>query len=101
MQSISKWLSYLKFRASYGQVGNDGIVSTPRFVFLPTIERASTKYQDPQPGGGMNYYRYLISAYTNNDIQWEIAEQLNFGVETKMFGGIWNLTLECISGNTP
>lgn len=94
MQSISKWLSYLKFRASYGQVGNDGIVSTPRFVFLPTIERASTKYQDPQPGGGMNYYRYLISAYTNNDIQWEIAEQLNFGVETKMFGGILEFTLD-------
>lgn len=95
MQSVSNWLSYLKFRASYGKVGNDGIVATPRFVFLPIIDRLNNpKYANPQPGGATDYYRYIVSAYPNKDIEWEIAEQINFGMEAKMFSGILEFTLD-------
>lgn len=94
MESVSCWIPYLKVRASYGLVGNDGIVSTPRFVFLPTIERDGTKYVEPSPGGGLDYYRYVISAYENKNIEWEIAEQFNLGIEAKLFGGLFEMTLD-------
>ncbi|HCH87907.1 MAG TPA: SusC/RagA family TonB-linked outer membrane protein, partial [Butyricimonas sp.] len=29
------WLSFLKFRFSWGKVGNDGVIKTPRFTHLP------------------------------------------------------------------
>ena len=34
MQKASNWLSYLKVRASYGQVGNDVIGNEPRFSLI-------------------------------------------------------------------
>ncbi|MEI3420899.1 MAG: hypothetical protein V8R91_07535 [Butyricimonas faecihominis] len=34
---ISNWISFLKVRGSWGKVGNDGIISTPRFVYMPEI----------------------------------------------------------------
>ena len=94
MQSIAKWVPYLKVRASYGRVGNDGVIATPRFVFLPAIGRKSIRYQDPQPGGGINYFRYMVSAYANDNIEWEIAEQLNLGIEAKLFDGLFEFTLD-------
>ncbi len=32
---------FFKMRASYGKVGNDGIISTPRFVYMPQIGNTS------------------------------------------------------------
>ena len=67
MQSVYNWLPYLKLRASWGQVGNDGIIETPRFVFLPDIKTREGAYVDPSPGGG-SIQRYYISSYPNDNI---------------------------------
>ena len=77
MASTSRWLEFLKFRASYGQVGNDGIVSSPRFVYLPTII-SMMGYKDPESGTGSGQLvaRKVLS-YANEKIKWEIAEQVN------------------------
>lgn len=94
MASSSNWLSYLKFRASYGKVGNDGIIAEPRFVFLPTIETPfELTYNDPVPFGKY-IERYRVSSYANENIQWEIAEQVNLGVEVKLFDGLFEFTLD-------
>lgn len=94
MASSSNWLSYLKFRASYGKVGNDGIIAEPRFVFLPTIETPfELTYNDPVPFGKY-IERYRVSSYANENIQWEIAEQVNLGVEAKLFDGLFEFTLD-------
>ena len=93
MQSISKWLPYLKFRASYGKVGNDGVMEKPRYVWLPIIGRYGY-YRQPFPSGVTSWQRYTVSSYENPDIEWEIAEQLNLGIEAKMFGGIFEFTLD-------
>ena len=94
MTSTSKWLSYLKLRVSYGKVGNDGIIDKPRFVFLPLIETSVyLNYYDPEPFGA-EFNRYRVSAYSNENIQWEIAEQVNFGMETKLFNGLFEFTLD-------
>ncbi len=93
MKPLSNWLSFLKFRASYGKVGNDGIIKEPRFVYLPLIDQ-STAVGDPEPNGNAVLDRYRISSYANENIQWEIAEQANLGLEAKLFNGIVEFTAD-------
>lgn len=83
--NTSGWLSFLKFRLSWGKVGNDGIISSPRFTHLPLLTKVNTA--DPRLGSA-NMNRYQVKSYPNSKIKWEIAEQVNLGVETKLFGGI-------------
>lgn len=87
----SHWLSFLKFRVSWGQVGNDGIYQNPRFVHLPEMGSASTL--DPSVGGSQ-MGRPAVFSYPNDKISWEIAEQTNFGLETKLFGDIVELNAD-------
>ena len=79
------WLSFLKLRFSWGRVGNDGVISSPRFTHLPLLETSSVT--DPSPGG-QNIKKYIIKSYPNEKITWEIAEQMNIGLETSFFNGI-------------
>lgn len=90
MQRTSNWLSFLKFRFSWGKVGNDGIISTPRYVYLQDIgSTGSGTTKDVEayrPSGSAS--RKIINFYGDEDIQWEIAEQANLGIETKLFKGL-------------
>lgn len=79
------WLSFLKFRFSWGKVGNDGVISTPRFTHLPLLDSESTI--DPSPSGTAMARPYVVS-YPDDKLTWEIAEQSNIGIETKFFDGI-------------
>lgn len=92
MASTAHWLEFLKFRASWGKVGNDGIISEPRFVFLPLISNKTAI--PPIPFGQSYFRRYKIASYPNENIQWEIAEQVNLGLETKLFRGIVEINLD-------
>lgn len=85
------WLSFLKFRVSWGKVGNDGVIKTPRFTHLPLLDNASAT--DPSPSGQAMGRPYIVS-YPNEKITWEIAEQSNIGIETKFFGGIVELNAD-------
>ena len=87
----SNWLSFLKFRLSWGKVGNDGIIASPRFTHLPLVTKTNT----PSPVlGESSMNRYQVTAYPNSKIKWEIAEQANLGVETKLFNGIVELNAD-------
>lgn len=91
LQRSNNWLSFLKLRASYGKVGNDGVIDKPRFVFLPTI--GGIRSYEPTPGGSQ-YERFLIESYANDGIQWEVAEQANLGIEAKFFQGLVEVDLD-------
>nr|WP_065219167.1 MULTISPECIES: TonB-dependent receptor [Butyricimonas] len=91
MTSTSRWLEFLKLRLSWGKVGNDGVIAEPRFVFMPEIETSAAAR--PRPFGGQ-FNRQRIRAYANENIQWEIAEQVNLGLETKWFKGIFEFTMD-------
>ena len=85
------WLSFLKFRLSWGEVGNDGIISDPHFTHLPVLESLGIQH----PGLlGTQYQKVKVSSYPNDKITWEIAEQVNLGVETKFFNGIVELNAD-------
>lgn len=79
------WLSFLKFRFSWGKVGNDGVISTPRFTHLPLLDYDSA--MDPSPSGN-SLSRPYVASYPDDKLTWEIAEQSNVGIETKFFDGI-------------
>ena len=87
----SRWLSFLKFRLSWGQVGNDGIIDSPRFTHLPVISKVGST--DPRPNRSQ-FERYKIASYPNDKIKWEVAEQSNLGVEAKLFGGLFEMTAD-------
>ena len=93
MQGTFNWLANLKLRLSYGKVGNDGIINTPRFVHLPNINKNPNPTQSFRPGQG-SYNQYMISGYRNDDVTWEIAEQVNLGLEAKLWNGLFETTID-------
>jgi len=82
---ISPVISKLKFRATYGLVGNDAIGSDhDRFFYLSNVNMNS--------GGAVfgtdnSYFRSGVSVqrYANNDISWETAKKTNIGFEMSLF----------------
>lgn len=58
------WLSQLKFRASWGELGNQEI---PNYAFLTLYRRDAN--------------RYLISRYGNPELKWETTTQSNIGID--------------------
>ena len=78
-------ISLLKFRYTYGKVGNDAITSREnRFFYLSRIEPGGGDYQwgriFSETYGGFHFARYA-----NPDITWEIARKHNLGLELGLF----------------
>lgn len=92
MQSTAHWLPFLKLRFSWGKVGNDGIIKNPRFVYITNIDEVKWRWS-PRPSQAQ-FDGYRITSYENQDITWEIAEQYNLGLETKLFNGIFEFTFD-------
>ena len=90
---VSQWISFLKLRASWGKVGNDGIIKEPRFVYMPEIIRGPG-YNDPEPGNTNGFYRREIKNYGDPDVKWEVSEQINLGLETRFFKDILEINAD-------
>lgn len=83
-------VSNLKFRASYGFVGNDQIGSaTDRFFYLSEVNLNNGTYG--ASFGDLNGYNrngLSISRYANEKISWERSKQINIGMDLKLFNSI-------------
>ncbi len=85
-ETLKKTISNLKFKATYGLVGND-VISSNRFYYL-----SSVNLNDGGKGHvwgedfGNSYNGYNINSYANPDVTWEIAEKTNYGLELGLFG---------------
>ena len=80
----SEVLTWLKVRASVGQVGNDQIPST-RFIYLATINNGASGYGNigvnfDQGAGGIGEGRM-----SNEDVTWEVSTKYNLGIENRIF----------------
>lgn len=84
LQGIGNTLSFLKVRASWGKVGNDGIISTPRFVYMQELGKGQDM-KDPEVGSNQSFARKMIKNYGDPDVKWEVSEQINLGLETRFF----------------
>jgi TonB-linked SusC/RagA family outer membrane protein len=86
-EPVSKTVSKLKFRASYGLVGNDDI-STDRFLYLSQAtanDGGRGAYFGEEKNG---YYKNGVSIqrYADPEIYWETSTKANFAVEL----GLWS-----------
>ena len=96
LQGASNVVSFLKVRGSYGKVGNDGIIATPRFVYMPQIGKTDVVNAGvyPDAGNDESFYRKQIKNYGDPDVKWEISEQVNVGLESRFFKDVLELNVD-------
>ncbi len=79
MKSFDNVITNLKFRASYGKVGNDQMGGA-RFLYQDNITVG------PGPLGSLGLGQGINQALLGNpDIGWELAEKQNFGADLGLF----------------
>ena len=88
MQPLAKVIDYAKFRASWGQVGNQNIGD---LMFVSPITTANTYYNFGTTLGQAaqsNYYGAYESRLANENIKWETSEQLDLGLDLRLFNNL-------------
>lgn len=86
-EPLKEVVSNLKFRATYGWVGNDAIGDDEdRFFYLSNVDLNDGDF-GARFGEDFGYYRpgISISRYANNQISWEKSEQINIGMDLSLF----------------
>lgn len=87
------WLTFLKIRASYGEVGNDKIGGN-RFLYLPStweylkgMANGNGGYFGPSDGSALPIYYAGAkeSRLGNPDVTWERAQKTNVGIDINFF----------------
>ncbi|MBV5283584.1 MAG: TonB-dependent receptor [Paludibacter sp.] len=81
-------ISKLKFKATYGKVGNDNLSNdaADRYFYLSQVSLANATYGYVFGQNWSNYQSGVsINRYANADISWEISTKTNYGVELELF----------------
>ena len=88
-------LTYLKFRGSVGEVGNDKI-GGDRFLYLPTpYNYMDNYYSFGEIGSTYQAYRGSAEGKAGNpDLTWERARKINIGIETKFWNNAISITAD-------
>ena len=97
MKSTSKWLDFLKLRASWGQNGNCNIdnfqyFSTVAFDHLGQYSFGNNKGTATQGG--------YASIMPNEDVTWETSEQLDLGLDARFLSGRLSLNFDWYNKKT-
>ncbi len=94
---LSKVMDKVKIRASYGKAGNDDIGSSDRFLYRATFNEGADGFdQGIGSNGGTNGLGKGIKdvRFVNNNIQWEIEQKRNVGVDLGFFNNKIELTAD-------
>lgn len=88
-------LTYLKFRGSMGEVGNDKI-GGDRFLYLPTPYNYENNYYSfGEIGSTYQPYRGSAEGKAGNpDLTWERARKTNIGIEAKFWNNAISITAD-------
>ncbi|MFC6859057.1 SusC/RagA family TonB-linked outer membrane protein [Zunongwangia atlantica] len=89
-EPLENTITNLKFRVTYGLVGNDQIGNTDeRFFYLSNVNLENATY-GASFGQEFGYYRngVSISRYANPNIGWEESEQINLGMDLELFNSL-------------
>ncbi|MDR3244999.1 MAG: TonB-dependent receptor [Prevotellaceae bacterium] len=80
-------VSLLKFRGTYGLVGNDQFSNT-RFFYLSEVQiGGGNSYRTGIDFNGYNYSGVKTVTYANPEVGWETSYKGNFGIELGLFKG--------------
>lgn len=85
--NLKNTVSLLKFKFTYGLVGNDNIASaSDRFFYLSDVNLNEGGRSYTWGDDYSNYYNgYNIYRYSNPNVTWEVAEKTNYGIELEFF----------------
>ena len=86
MEPVKDYISFLKFRASYGLLGNQDIGNYP---YATTIDPGYSYWIDKQLATGS-----AQTTLANPDVTWEKSQQINFGVDASFFNRKLAITFE-------
>lgn len=91
------WVTFLKIRGSYGEVGNDKISDIfdggARFLYLPSTYGYSGGYNFGEVGSSYQWYGGSYEGQLGNpDVTWERAVKMNVGMELKLFNDRFSFT---------
>lgn len=89
-QPLSKVVSLLKLRGSYGVVGNDNIANDVRFAYITQIGNGNTTGLGLN---GVNYTGLKSTIMGVEDLTWEKSYKTNIGLEVGLFNKV-NLILD-------
>lgn len=87
-EQLKKSISKLKFKATYGLVGNDAIGDqNDRFFYLSRVNLIDRDMQTISFGQDFEYRPagVSISRYANEHITWETSRKTNLGIEIGLF----------------
>ncbi|MDR0699592.1 MAG: TonB-dependent receptor, partial [Tannerella sp.] len=82
-------INKLKFKGTYGLVGNDAIGdANDRFFYLSNVNLNDVDYQQVSFGKDFGYRPagISISRYANENITWETSKKVNLGLELGILG---------------
>ncbi|OIQ24136.1 TonB-dependent receptor [Lacinutrix sp. MedPE-SW] len=88
----SNTIDFLKFRGSYGILGNDRI---PAFAFESLLDGEGVYVFDDEL-----QYGTAIGRISNPEIQWEEQKTFDFGIETRLFNNKINITADIFNRKT-
>lgn len=90
--NLSKTISDLKLRASWGQNGNDNIKNYNYSTFYaPSINFANYDILNTNTGSQTGY---IVSSIGNAATQWEASEQTNIGIDMGLFNNQFYVTAD-------
>ncbi len=81
MSSLADYIDFAKLRASWGQNGNQSI---DNFIYSSTIRYLSPGYYFGDTKT-VSAPTAVPARVTNPDVTWETSEQLNIGIDTRLF----------------
>lgn len=95
----STWLDMLKFRTSYGQIGDDNV--NGRWLYMDTwgyggaFNQGLTGVDPPNSP----YQWYYESQVGNPNVHWEVARKLDIAADFALFGGMISGTIDYFNEN--
>ncbi|MBR4479914.1 MAG: TonB-dependent receptor, partial [Bacteroidales bacterium] len=93
----TKVFNFLKFRASWGRNGNISVLSG--YPYTATISIGSSSYQYDIDNIG-NSYGSAPSKLPNPNLKWETSEQIDFGIDARLFNNRLTFTADYFNKQT-
>lgn len=92
-EPVKKYVDMLKFRVSYGEIGDDNVSDT-RWLYMTQYAMGNNMRLDINPGNKTPYSIYYESTIGNPDVHWEKVKKWNYGVDFGIFGGLFTGSLD-------
>ncbi|WP_345954320.1 TonB-dependent receptor [Mucilaginibacter sp. PAMB04168] len=96
MQKTKSWLSFLKIRASYGQVGNQVVTTRGDYAFLPVMPSSSSGWLLPSG----NAITVATPPYVSPTLTWEKVKTADLGLDARFLNNDLGITFDVFRRTT-